>query len=134
DGENAVFNWQVLAREDQMHAGMRERAGDIDLADAGMRMRRAQQFTVKHPRKNDVVSVASLAGNFGASIDTPARLADDLEVIRLSGVAVGCASVWRICFVCHRRCRSQAGQAADLFLFCSAISSTAASTASKICR
>ena len=63
-------------------------AFDVSIADdARVRMRRAQQPAVQHARQDDVVGKARLAGDFGAAVDAPAGLADDL--IRSSMQQVG---------------------------------------------
>jgi hypothetical protein len=89
DGENSVFDGEVFAGENQIDSGVRESAGNVDLANAGVRMRGAQEFAVGHAREKDVVSEAGLAGDFGAGVYAAAWDADDAEFL-----AVG----WRILF------------------------------------
>ncbi len=79
DGENAVLDGQVFSREDQIHSGMRDSTRCVDFLDACVRMWRAQQLAVGHPRQEDVVGVASLAGDFGAGVNPSARNPDHAE-------------------------------------------------------
>jgi hypothetical protein len=51
----------------------------VDLLDQRMRVRRAQQARVQHARQHDVVGKKRPAGDLGAAVDAPARLADHLH-------------------------------------------------------
>src|SRR5712692_672347 len=115
--KNAVGDLEVLAREDQMHAGMRERAARIDSDDSRVRNGRAQQLTMQHARQHDVVSKLRLAGDLGPAIDATTRLADQAQL----GVAHCCAFSWLV----NGTSRSASARWAP--------ASIAASTASKIC-
>ena len=54
---------EILAGERRDDAGPRERAGDVDLADARVRVRAAHDGHPDHPRQRHVVDVARLAGD-----------------------------------------------------------------------
>ena len=81
DGKNSVFDGQIFSGEDQIDAGMGEGAGSVDLSNAGVRVRGAQEFAVGHAREKNVVGKAGLAGDFGAGVHAAARNADDAEFI-----------------------------------------------------
>jgi hypothetical protein len=66
---------KVLAGEHQVHAGMLLGAARVDRLDQRMRVRRAQQPAMQHPRQHDVVGKARLPGDLGAAVDAPARVA-----------------------------------------------------------
>ncbi len=86
--ENAVCDGNVLACEDEVNARMRKSAREIDFADARMWMRRTKQFAVEHSRKDDVVGVAGLPGDFGAGVDPAAGFANDAEVVGFRRLAL----------------------------------------------
>ena len=79
DGQDAVRNRQRRAGQHQVHARMRRRLRGVDPDDARVRMRRAQQPPVQHPRQDDVVGEPRLAGDLRAAVHAPAGLADDVR-------------------------------------------------------
>src|SRR6266566_1215621 len=70
DGKNPVLDRQIFACQNQVDARASECSRRVDLSDARMRMRRPQQFTVRHAREKNVVGEARLAGYFCAGIDS----------------------------------------------------------------
>ena len=111
DGENAVFDRDIFAGEDEMDAGMRQGAREIDAANARVRMRGAEELAVEHAGENDVVGKAGLAGDFGAGVDAAAGFADDTEIFGIGrGVAFG--RVGRIFRFGHRQFLGSLGCAA----------------------
>jgi len=99
DRQNAVFDGEIFADEDEVDTGVSGGARDVDAANAGVRVRGAQEFAVRHTRKGNVISEARLAGNFRARVYASARPADYAEI---SLVSVGFC-LWRICWLRHRR-------------------------------
>ncbi len=99
DRQNAVFDGEIFADEDEVDTGVSGGARDVDAANAGVRVRGAQEFAVRHTRKGNVISEARLTGNFRARVYASARPADYAEI---SLVSVGFC-LWRICWLRHRR-------------------------------
>src|ERR1700733_8717694 len=83
DGNNSIFDWQIFSGENQVDAGMGRSPRGIDAGDSRVRMRRAQQFAVRHARKCDVVGETSLAGDFGARVHAAAGDADYAQIFRV---------------------------------------------------
>src|SRR6202790_325270 len=97
DGEDAVFDGDIFAGEDQIDAGMGLGAGDVDFFDTGVGMRGAEEFAMGHAGKKDIVGVAGLAGDFGAGVDAAAGLADNAQFVGVGGFDGSCVgSGWRI--------------------------------------
>jgi len=95
DRQDAEGDGEILAGEHQVHAGMRLGARHVDGLDQRVRVRRAQKLDVQHARQHDVVGKARLAGDLGAAVDAPARLADDFHGAAIRFAASSTAStIW----------------------------------------
>ena len=81
DGEDAVGDGQVLARDDGVDAGERERLRRVDALDARVRLGRAEDFAVEHARQRDVVGEARLAHALRARVHLAEGLADRPSVL-----------------------------------------------------
>jgi hypothetical protein len=79
DGKNPVLDGQVFPGENQIDAGVSESAGSVNLSNARVRMRGAQEFAMGHARQEDVIGEASLTGYFCTGVHPAARDADDME-------------------------------------------------------
>jgi hypothetical protein len=77
--DDAVGHGQVAPGARRLDARQRERLRQVDLADARVRMGRAQDLGVKHAGKDEVVGVDRLAGHLPSAVDLPVSLADDRE-------------------------------------------------------
>ncbi len=80
DGKNAVFDGEILAGENEIYAGVRGGAQNVDAANARVRVRGAQELAVGHAGKGNVVGEAGLAGDFGAGVYAAAGVADYAEI------------------------------------------------------
>jgi hypothetical protein len=67
---------EIVARQHGPHAGDRKRRTDVDRADAGGRMRRAQRLAPQHPLRPQVVREGELAAHLRAAVG-PARARTD---------------------------------------------------------
>ncbi len=76
----AVGSRRVLTGDDCHHAFNRERTPQIDLANAGMRIRRMQNLSHQHPRQAQIVCILSAARRFLRRIYQRDRLANDREL------------------------------------------------------
>ena len=74
-----VQDVEVVRPEGCMHAGRRECRREVDAADAGMGIGRAQHGGVQHPRQLQVGCVDGLASRALEAVDARCRPADDLE-------------------------------------------------------
>jgi hypothetical protein len=79
DGKNPVLDGQVFPGENQIDAGVSESAGSVNLSNARVRMRGAQEFAMRYARQEDVVGEARLTGHFCAGVHPAARDADDAK-------------------------------------------------------
>jgi hypothetical protein len=79
DRKNAVRDRKIASGQDQVDAGMRQGASNVDANDACVRDGGTKQLAVDHPRQRKVVGEAGLAGDFGACVDAPPRFADDVH-------------------------------------------------------
>ncbi len=68
---------EVLAREDGDHARVRGRTRRVDPVDPRVRVRRAQDRDVRHPRQLEVVQVAGRAGDQARVLDALDRGPED---------------------------------------------------------
>ena len=73
----------VLARDDGHHAGMGERAPDVELHDPGVGLGRPEQAPVKHARQDDVVGVLRLTRQVGPGVHLRQAPAQYRQVRRL---------------------------------------------------
>jgi hypothetical protein len=99
DGEDAIFDRDIFTGQDKIDAGVGGGAGDVDTANARVRVRGTQELAVGHAGKGNVVGEASLAGDFGARVNAAAGVADYTEI---AIVSVGLFR-WRIFLLRHRR-------------------------------
>jgi hypothetical protein len=76
---------EVLAGEDGDYARRRCRLRRVDALDAGVRVGRAQDRHVGHPRQLEIVEVLGGAGDQARVLDAPDRLADELRGCLRSG-------------------------------------------------
>src|SRR5712672_1606366 len=97
-GQDSVFDGEIFASENEIDARVRRSKGDIDAANARVRVRGAQEFAVEHAGKGNVVGEASLPGDFGAGVDAAARAADHAEL----AVALGRFLLRRILWLRHK--------------------------------
>src|SRR5229473_5803119 len=81
DGKNSVLDGDLFPSEYEIHSGMSGGARSVDLTDARMRMRRPQQFTMRHAGQENVVSKTRLARYLRAGIDSAPRDADHSQII-----------------------------------------------------
>jgi hypothetical protein len=79
DGKDAELHRQVIAGEHGQDPGQRARPGGIDIQDAGMRMRAAQDPPIEHPGQSEVIGEFRLPGDLGIGIGLRQRLANDRE-------------------------------------------------------
>ena len=70
----------VLVREHRVNAGHRHRLGDVDPADARMRVRAAKRVAPEHPRRHQVARVRELAGRLRDTVHAHDALADAAEL------------------------------------------------------
>ena len=66
----------VGVREHGVHAGKRERRGEVDREDSRVRVRAAQRVSPEHPRCRQVARVRELAGRLRRAVDALDALAD----------------------------------------------------------
>ena len=67
----------VLGRQDAAHARQRQRFGDIQPHDAGMRLAAAQDLAEQHARQREVGGIDMLAGDLADAVDAVQPLAGD---------------------------------------------------------
>ena len=99
DRENAVLDGEVFAGEHEVDAGVGGGPRNVDAANARVWVRRAQEFTVDHAGKGNVVGEPGLAGDFGAGVHAAAGVTDYAEI---AIVSVGFFR-WRIFLLRHGR-------------------------------
>ena len=74
-----VQDVEVVRPDRGVHAGQRARRLEVDAADAGMRVGRAQHGRVQHPRQLQVCGVDGFAAGALEAVDARRRPAHDLE-------------------------------------------------------
>ena len=79
DGQNAVRDRKVFARNNCDDTGQGQRLSYIDVLDQRVWFMRAENLAGEHPRQNDVVGKLRLARALRARIDFAKRLADYIE-------------------------------------------------------
>ena len=79
-GLGTVVQAQVLPRDHRVHPPHRFRVARVDGEDPRVRVGRAQDLPVQHPRQGEVVGVRRAAGGLGGGIDAGQALADEGEL------------------------------------------------------
>ena len=77
--QDTVIVLEVLARQDQVHAGLTFCPGDIEVFDAGVRDMGTQQLAIEHARQVNIARVNRLTGHLVGGVDPAPRFADALE-------------------------------------------------------
>jgi hypothetical protein len=82
-----LLSGDVFVREHGVHAGSRERGGNVDRVDACVRVRAAQRVAPEHALGLQVARVRELAGHLRDPVRAPNDLADapELELRRSGG-------------------------------------------------
>jgi hypothetical protein len=98
DWKNSVLDGEVSSCENQIDSRVSESAGSVDLSNARMWMRGAQQFAVGRARQINVIGKACLARYFGTGVHPAARDADDAQLfaVRLRILA---GLIWHVLLI-----------------------------------
>src|SRR4030095_8267004 len=78
--EDAIWNRQILTRDNSKNAGQCERFGNVDVLDQGVWQMATQHLTKQHSGQHDVVRKLRLTHALRAGINLAKRFANDVEI------------------------------------------------------